>query len=419
MQDLYRTDNVVVRSIPASDTTRWVVTFDHYSIGHGFERSGFGEAFLQAVGLSAIHVMGVREDWYQYPEMPKAMEAVRKAVAGADRVLTYGSSMGGYAAIRFADAAGAHAVLAISPQYSIDPAKAPFEDRWLQDSRRIAWLPEIDGPISCSVRPVVVFDPTGNDGRHAARIAGDIAFQPLPLRHVAHPATTFLAEAGLLQPLLFETLSGEIDIADVRQRTRRLRKTSGVYVSTLAAAQPPHRPRLALALAERAVAVSPNNGIAMANLAKLLSRDGRHEDAIRLLEDLVALYSRDTTCLVHYADSLLAAGRYAEAVAIGREVLEALPHFAHLHSWAALQLWCADDYQGAIAAAERAVALAPGDDQYPRLLAAYRRETLVRDPQSSQGIAGRLTGWWRRVRGMGAGQSATAVKSAPIPDTDS
>src|SRR5690606_30202022 len=142
---------------------------DNYGIGHGFDRPGFGEEFLRNAGISAIHVMGVREDWYQYPEMPAAMQAVRQATAGAERVMTYGSSMGGYAALRFADAAGANAVLAISPQYSIDPKKMPFETRWHQESQRIQWRPEIDGRIVCDSYPVIVFDPI-EDGCQVERV---------------------------------------------------------------------------------------------------------------------------------------------------------------------------------------------------------------------------------------------------------
>ena len=115
--------------------------------------------------------------------------------------------MGGYAAIRFADAAGANVVLALSPQYSIDPQKMPSETRWLQDSQRIAWRPEIDGRIICGVRPVVVFDPL-EDGDQVAKIQDDIDIWPIRLPYVSHPASTYLAETGLLKVLVLQTRRG-------------------------------------------------------------------------------------------------------------------------------------------------------------------------------------------------------------------
>ena len=370
MIDLFRSENVVVRSVPAADLSRWVVTFDNYGIGHGFDRSGFGQEFLRQAGVSAIHVMGAREDWYQYPEMAAAMAAVRAATAGAERIMTYGSSMGGYAAIRFADAAGANVVLALSPQYSIDPQKMPSETRWLQDSQRIAWRPEIDGRIICGVRPVVVFDPL-EDGDQVARIQDDIDIWPIRLPYVSHPASTYLAETGLLKVLVLQMLSGEFDTVAFEGEARRRRGTSGFYLSNLATRQPAYRRKLAFDLAERAVNTPPSSPLAGLALARLLSAEGRHDDAIEKLERIVALTNRAPTYLVSYVDALVAAGRFEEARPHAREAVEALSHQAHLPAWEGALLKHLGEDRAAVEAVERAVALDP-QVQYRRLLEAYR-----------------------------------------------
>lgn len=374
MIDLFRSDNVVVRAVPVEDVSRWVVTFDNYGIGHGFDRPGFGEEFLRQSGISAIHVLGRREDWYQYPEMTEAMAAVRQATAGAERIMTYGSSMGGYAAIRFADAAGANAVLAISPQYSINPEKAPFERRWLQDSRRIRWLSEIDGRIVCAARPIVVYDSVGHDGRQTALIQSEIDIVPMRLPHVSHPATTYLGEVGLLKDLVLETLSGDLEAEAFARKARAARKKSGVYLSNLALGQPKHRSQLALKLAQRSVEVSPHNPLASTALAKLLSRQGRHDEAVEQLEAVLALTQRDPNYLIPYVDVLVAAGRYGEARGYARETVEAFPQHAHLHAWEAAILWSDHQCAEAVAAAERAVVLDPNRKQYRTRLQYYRWE---------------------------------------------
>lgn len=384
MIDLFRSDNVVVRSVPAEDVSRWVVTFDNYGIGHGFDRPGFGEEFLRQSGVSAIHVLGRREDWYQYPEMAEAMAAVRQATAGADRVMTYGSSMGGYAAIRFADAAGANAVLAISPQYSINPEKVPFEKRWLQDSRRIRWLPEIDGRIVCAAQPIVVFDSVGEDGRQTALIQAEVDISPIRLPHVSHPATTYLGEVGLLKDLVLETLSGELEVEVFARKARAVRRTSGVYVSNLALGQPEHRSQLALDLARRSVEVSPHNPLAGTALAKLLSKQGQHDEAIKQLENILVFTQRDVNYLVPYVDTLVAAGRYGEAKAYARETVEAFPQHAHLHAWEGAILWGAGQYAEAVTAVERSVALDPQAGRYRTLLKFYRQEIRRGDGRGSK-----------------------------------
>lgn len=385
MSDLFRSDNVVVRSVPSANLSRWVVTFDNYGIGHGFDRPGFGEAFLKAAGVSAIHVMGRREDWYQYPEMAEAMAAVRLAVAGADRVMTYGSSMGGYAAIRFADAAGAHAALALSPQYSIDPAKAPFERRWSQDSDRIQWLDAIDGPIRSSIRPIIVYDPSTDDARHVALVTQDIAIAPIRLRHTAHPATTVLAEINLLSSLVLETLSGELDPEAFARKARLRRRESATYLATLAHRQPEWRIQTALSLARHAHDLSPVNMNATTIMADLLLRSGDQKQAIELLEKAYAQTNGDNLHVAHqYAGTLALTGRSSEALGMARKAVAMAPHMAHLHAWESSILWSTDARVEAVAAIRTAMRLDPSRSEYRDT---HRRYLLHLDQAGGRPIA--------------------------------
>ena len=372
MIDLFRSDNVVVRSVPADDVSCWVVTFDHYGLGPGFDRPGFGEEFFRQSGVSAIHVMGRREDWYQYPEMAAAMAAVRQATAGADRVMTYGTSMGGYAALRFADAAGANAVLAISPQYSIDPRKAPFEKRWLQDGRRIQWLPEIDGRLVCGCRPVIVFDPAGEDGPHIRRIEAEIDIVSADLRYSKHPSTTFLVETGLLKPLVFDVLSGTFDADAFKREAGQRRRRSATYLSRLAELQPPRRQRTGMALAQRACEIAPNDPISLGVLGGYCGAVGDHDQAVALHERATDVSQRASNCLVSYGNALLAAGRVEEALPLALEVIGQLPEQAHLRAWHSLMLWRLGAVEEAIAAIEQAIVLDPHQASYRRTLERYR-----------------------------------------------
>lgn len=376
MIDLFRSDNVLVRSVPAEDVSRWVVTFDNYGIGQGFDRLGFGEAFLRKVGVSAIHVMGCREDWYQYPEMAEAMAVVRGATAGAHRVMTYGSSMGGYAAIRFADAVGADAVLALSPQYSIDPLKVPFETRWRQEAERIEWRPEIDGAINCACAPIIVFDPLGVDGRHVDLIAAETAVQRFPLRYSGHPSTTFLSELGLLEPLALQALSGELDVEAFRAEALRQKAQCPAYLSRLAELQPAWRAGLALDLARRACALGPTNHAALATLAALQSRSGDHDQALANYNTLSNVTDRAPNYLVLHAQALADAGRLEDACVLAREVVEAQPDAANLWAWLAHIEWRLGAHDAAMAAIERAIRLFPTQAEYQ----AQREQYLICRP---------------------------------------
>ncbi|SPU44098.1 alpha/beta hydrolase [Brevundimonas diminuta] len=399
MLDLFRSDNVVVRSVPASDIRRWVVTFDNYGIGHGFDRPAFGEEFFRKAGVSAVHVMGVREDWYQYPEMGEAMLAVREATAGAQRVMTYGSSMGGYAALRFAEAAGANAVLALSPQYSIDPEKAPFEVRWLQDSQRIRWLPEVDGTLSVTAKPVVIFDPSGDDLLHVKLIEEAIAIERIMLPHCGHPSTTFLGEIGLLGNLVLQVLDGTLDADEMRREARRRRRTSSIHHMLLANLQPQRRIEWGLKLARKSLELAPHNPGAMTALATRLGQMRRHEEALVLYEAATVRSNRDPTYLVAYADGLVASGRAPEAIPIADEAVRKLPASAHLWYWLSVIQWAADDRKGAIGAIEEAIRLHPECSIYKLTLDNYRAKMAPpsRPPLDTAGRTKQLIGRLRNA----------------------
>ena len=369
--DLYRSDTIVVRRVATDNRDQWVITFDNYGIGHGFDRPGFGEDWLKAQGVSAIHVLGKAEDWYQYGDIDAALATVRKAVSGATRVMTYGSSMGGYAAIRFADAVGAHAALSLSPQYTLDPRIAAADRRWSQDSQRIEWIDRINGPLTTNARVVMAYDPWGLDGWHGRRIRGDIDVSPLRLPFTAHPATSFLSEIGLLGDLVLEVLNDRLDPSGFEREARRRRATSGVYLGELAGLQPAHRIRTALALARRAVAASPSNHHARLNLARLLLRNGEEVEAIELFEGLVRDSDRALTYLVDYGQALATVGRPAEARAIADEVMAQAAEVAHLNGWAARMCWLNGDTDAARDLIRHAVRLDPTNPAYLRVAADY------------------------------------------------
>ena len=369
--DLYRSERIVVRQVATSDRDNWIVTFDNYSIGHGFDRPGFGQDWLRAQNISAIHVMGRGEDWYQYEDIAEALATVRAVVEGAPRVMTYGSSMGGYAAIRFADAVGAHSVLALSPQYTLDPEIAGHDRRWAQDARRIGWIKSLNGPLTTQSRVVVVYDPKGLDGWHGERIAADAAVTSIRLPYTAHPVTSYLSEIGVLAELVVRVLHDILDPVAFQRDARRRRIASGVYLGELAGAQPVHRRGTALALARSAVAANPVNHHARVNLARLLLQSGQQSEALTLFAGLVADSGRGLTYLVEHGRALAIVGNVGEARAIAMEVVANAGDVAHLHGWAAHICWLSGDTGEARRLIRHAVRLDPANPNYLRSAADY------------------------------------------------
>jgi tetratricopeptide (TPR) repeat protein len=388
--ELYRSDTLLVRQVAIEGCDQWVITFDHHSIGDGFDREGFGESFLQANGISAIHVLGRGNDWYQYDDIFAAAAVVRAATSGAVRRVAYGSSMGGYAAVRLADAIGADAVLALSPQWSIDPAIANWDNRWSQDAHRIRWLSTMAVPLRPAPSSVLVYDPhLPLDRRHALLIAEQTGSHLLPVAHCLHPASTFLGEVSLLRGLLEDLLYDRFDAHAMATEIRARRATSSVYLGTLAERQPAVRPRTAIALARRARLVKPDSALGMLSLARILTRTGNHDEALEIHRQIAIKVNRLPIYLVPFANALVSAGESEEAIAVAGEVVDAEPDVGHLRNWFATMLWQRGERAAAVAHMARAVALNPTERRYRRKLFRYRlarHAWTVLDVMTLQGI---------------------------------
>src|SRR5271166_1854620 len=164
--DVFRNGDFVVRAVTGFDSSVCVVTFDSYSDLRTLDRPGFGERFFEENRVDAIHVIARANDWYQHDDIFEICRAVAAIASNYRRVYAYGSSMGGYAAIRFGALVGAKAAIALSPQFSIDKSIVPFERRWSGDAKRIRFVAERKTDHSFAPLAYVSYDPFDLDRRH-------------------------------------------------------------------------------------------------------------------------------------------------------------------------------------------------------------------------------------------------------------
>jgi hypothetical protein len=233
---LHDDGHVIVEHVAGSKPARrLVVTFSHYG-SNDVTAPGYAERFLRTRGFDVLAVKTNRNDWFQTLSI-EDMVNIRAMLPHYGRVTTYGSSMGGYAAIYFADAIGAATAIALSPQYSVDPAVMPGDGRWVADAANIVFTHRsIDDVVKDgTARLLVLYDPNNPDRLHVEAMSGaGPRLLPLPVHYGGHPVGVALHEIGILERIVVEILNGKVP--DVRGRIRRNRRMSAQYMYSLALA---------------------------------------------------------------------------------------------------------------------------------------------------------------------------------------
>ena len=315
--EIYRSHDLVVRRLGGFSDDACVVTFDSFTNQRTLERGGFGQRFFQTREIDAIHVIARENDWYQYAEMAEAMAVVHAATRPYGRVVTYGSSMGAYAAIRLAGLAGAHVALALSPQFSIDPAVVPFEFRWEEPSRRFRAVWEQTLAFPALEQAYVAYDPINLDAKHLALLDRQFRFTHVRLPGAGHPVTGYLMELGLLEGMLRQACRGAIDVPHLQATAWERREQSSQYFAVRATRT--RRRSLQMKLLQKAVRLAPRDASVRCKLGLLLGKQGRFAEAEAAHLASLQIAPDHSNLLLEYSYTVERQGDLAKALAIMEE----------------------------------------------------------------------------------------------------
>jgi tetratricopeptide (TPR) repeat protein len=320
--ELFRSSDFVVRAATGFDPKVCEVTFDSYTDERTLDRSGFGEDFFADRNIDAIHVIPRVNDWYQHEDILAICAAIAEATGPYARVYAYGSSMGGYAAIRFGGLFNATAI-ALSPQYSIDRRIVPFEHRWTGDAQRIRYVVERSGRDAFAQIVYVCYDPIDLDRRHVELLRGKTSLIEIPIAHAGHPVTGFLAEAGLLGELVLGIVNGTLDIPDTLVRARAARKRTPQFWSVLA--DRAREPKRRVAFAGRALSLAPGNVGYQTKYARALALDEDFASAEALFAEALETQPTNPVLLFNLSEMYEWRGDTQAALDVARRLVAAHP----------------------------------------------------------------------------------------------
>lgn len=201
---------------------------------------GFGETYLMKRGVSAVHFISKDNHWWQTPEPIEAIRTLRESglLDGDRRITLYGSSMGGYAALIYSRALRPHQVVVFSPQYSINPKRVPFEQRWRAYAARLSFdHDDMAAGISPDTEIKAVFDPFFlPDARHVDMIESHRPVERIAISFAGHNTARMMQEVGLITEVTDKLILGGFDRANFTRRCRATRGASSLFWYGLAEA---------------------------------------------------------------------------------------------------------------------------------------------------------------------------------------
>lgn len=272
-----------------------------------------GADFLLKAGYDVVCVESNCDDWHQGLP-PEAIEQLAVFLRRHyQRVEGYGSSMGAYAAIAFAEVLGFACVLAISPQFNIE---MDFDRRWASYAAKIVWRYRIhEGSTKAAL--YLVFDPLNPDSLHIPMIMAACPLARItlaPLRYSGHPSTFWLHRAGLLKNYvidIFEKGSTDLDWRSARQNNTVHVRELGFFLF--------HRRRFHLAslVLEKAIQIGETGAQIHKILSGCQAQSGKLESGLKNAELAIGMAVsplEKASCLVHLGHMLNHAGRKDDAI---------------------------------------------------------------------------------------------------------
>lgn len=242
MEKVFESTNLRVIFVPgrgARSAERIVVSFRSMLAGGRnskdlFPETGESQITIQKSGADALHFIPASNRWYQYPEMSMALAAARSISERYRDVITYGMSMGGFAALQSSGFLNAGRTITYSPQVSVDHRKYKFiNSGWQRKMRGAAFVWDDLRNISRTACHYVVYDPLDPDREHIRILRSNVSVQPIVVPFSGHHSWRAVKEAGIGSALLKRLINGESDTAWIRKAIRESRRGNPVYLAKM------------------------------------------------------------------------------------------------------------------------------------------------------------------------------------------
>lgn len=203
-----------------------VFTFDNAgSIGPFEARDGWGFRIFQNKAYSVVSVMSLRASWYREDEFSYILDLLRGSclLKSFTKRISYGGSMGGFAAAAFAKLLGVQKTILLNPITTHCSEIAPWETRYplLDDDWSEGVRCAVEGIRECEEIFVVVDNLFHLDFQHANRFRKQgIPTTLIRVPGVGHGIPIHLSQMNLLKDLVISIVENRFDRMDFSKKIR-------------------------------------------------------------------------------------------------------------------------------------------------------------------------------------------------------
>lgn len=231
-QIIFEDDHIRAIHLPGTSATLVISFGDLITRAKGLSINA--EKSLQKYNYAVIGIMPKQKSWFPASSMQALMQHLRPLLDQYQRVVAYGGSMGAYAAIKYSNVLGLQRVVAMVPQYSINPDEVDdrrytdFFDPALHSDMRIE---KQDTRAECEY--IVIYDPYyAEDSENFNKIQEVLPqLHSLKLPYTGHDVIAVLANSALLH----DFIERDYDETYFYQQMRAVKKNSKFYYRSVIA----------------------------------------------------------------------------------------------------------------------------------------------------------------------------------------
>jgi len=302
-----------------------IITFDGYGPSHKTDdkhREPWGFKFLVEQGYSILGIKRSKNDWYRSSDLHEFFRSYHfhSFLNNFEKIVMYGGSMGGFAALTFAHAIPNCTVFALCPQTTLNRDLVPWEKRY-NEALIYDWSSDFyDAYIgSKSARKVyIAYDPYFElDKKHIERLdQSNIVHLKIPF--LEHDIAKNMLAMGILKQTLISIVENEEHVLNNFSNSSKLkRKLPKYYVGM---AKKIHNNDCKIKLLQKAMTIKHNDIHLKADIANTFLELAKLDEALAVINDAIyynpnlgGLYGIKSKILLKLNDlekSLLMAKKY-------------------------------------------------------------------------------------------------------------